>query len=146
MHEFKWLCMCVYVMCMCVQHVTQELCLVCAWHWGTKKLKCVKHTPIYQNMSSMFNQKETLVLELIWVQFNTRMSLGHSVKHLTCNSEQHLWIMHEQDEICVNTWLECLMGPTQIRTQQMGLNPIKILKKNFTKIRTPTQFSKIPNF
>ena len=37
--------------------------------------------------------------------------------------------MHEHDEICLNTCLECLMGPTQIQTQQMGLSPIKDLKK-----------------
>ena len=28
----KWLCMCVHVLCKCVQHVMHWLCLVCAWH------------------------------------------------------------------------------------------------------------------
>ena len=70
-------------------------CLVCTWQdieakKKKKKTMCVKHIPIDQNMSSMFNQKETKELELIRVQFNTRMSLGHSSKHLACNKAQHL--------------------------------------------------------
>ena len=36
--------------------------------------------------------------------------------------------MHEHDEIYLNTCLECHTGPTQIHTNQMGLNLIKDLK------------------
>ena len=94
--------MCVHLLCMCAHELMQVSaakgawgvprgCLVCTWQGikAQKKSMCVKHTPIDQNMSSMFNQKETQELELIRVQFNTRMSLGHSVKHLACNRAQH---------------------------------------------------------
>ena len=49
----------------------------------------------------------------------------------TPNMQQNTtpWKMHEHDEICLNTCLICHMGPTQIQTHQMGLSPIKILKK-----------------
>ena len=38
------------------------------------------------------------------------------------------------------------MGPTQEQSQQMGLSRIKDFEKISQKLRTPTQFSKIPNF
>ena len=47
-------CACVVQVCAaCDALVVPSVCM--AWHRGTKKLKCVKHTPIDQNMSSMFN-------------------------------------------------------------------------------------------
>ena len=118
--------MCVFVLSMCVQHVMH----------GDKN----------QNMINMINQDKNQALELSWVQFNTRMSLGHSVKHLACNSEFQLWTVHEHGEICLNTSLECLKGPTQIHKHQMGLSPIKDFEKFSQKLRTSTHFRKIPNF
>ena len=84
-------------------------------------------------MLPKFNQGYAQGMELSWVQFNTRMSYEHSVKHIACNSEQHKWTMHKHDEICLNTCLDCHKGPTQMHKDQMGLSPIKNFEKFFTK-------------
>ena len=143
--------------CACVVHVCawanacecSRWCIVCAWggiEAQKKNFKCVKHIPIDKNKSSMFNQKEIQAKGLAWVQFNTRMSLGHSVKHLACNRVQYQWTMHEHKWKSLNTRLECHIGPTQIQAQQMGLSLIKILKK-FHKNKNPNPiFWKSPIF
>ena len=53
--------------------------------------------------------------------------------------------MHEHNEICLNTCSNYHKGPTQEQSQQMELSPIKDFEKISQKLRTPTQFSKIPN-
>ena len=94
----------------------------------------------------MFNQGYTQTLELILVQFNTKMSLAHFDKHLACNNALHEWTMHEQIEKCLNISVKCHKGPTQIHTDQMGLSPIKTLKKFCLENMNPTIVQKIPNF
>ena len=54
--------------------------------------------------------------------------------------------MHEQGEICLNTSLECLKGPTQIHKHQIGLSPIKDYEKNFTKTKNPNPIFENPQF
>ena len=80
--------------CVCICCACANACGVPsdAWHGNVREKMgtMCKHTPIDQNKYSMFNQKETQVLELIRIQYNTKMSLGHSVKHLACNSEFQL--------------------------------------------------------
>ena len=148
LNDFACVCAC----CACVVHV----CAVWdawgvpsdAWHsngWDKMGTMCI-HTNTEQNMINMINQDKNQALKLIWVQFNTRMSLRHFFKHLACNSEFQLWTMHEHGIICLNTSLECLKGPTQIHKHQMGFNPIKDFEEFSQKLRTPTQFLKIPNF
>ena len=72
------------------------------------------------------------------------MSLGHSVKHQTCNKVHRWWKMHEYSEKCLNTCSNCHMEPTQEQSPQMGLSPIKDFEKISQKLRTPTQFQKSP--
>ena len=54
--------------------------------------------------------------------------------------------MHEHDEKCLNTSSNCHKGPTQMHKHQMGLNPIKELKKFSQKIETQPNFQKSPFF
>ena len=122
----------------CAQKVP-SVCLGDAWR-DTKWAQCVKHTPFDQNMLTMFNQGYTQH----FFQFNTRMSYEHFVKHIACNSAQHTLTMHEHDEICCNTCLECHMRPTQIHKDQMRLSPIKILKKFSQNHEPQTIFKKSP--
>ena len=136
-------CACVRMWwCMCVQHVMHGM----AWHWGTKRKKCEKHTNTDQNMINMISQDKIQALELTWVQFNTKMSLGHFVKHLTSNKVPKWCKLHEHNEIFLNTCSNCHKGPTQEQSQQMGLSPIKDFEIFLQKLRTPTHFRKIPNF
>jgi len=74
------------------------------------------------------------------------MSIEHFDKHLACNIILHEWAMHEHIEKCLNTSVKCHKGPTQIHKNEIGDNPIKILKKFCLKIMNPTPFLKIPNF
>ena len=143
--------MCVSVLsmcwCMCVQHVMHGdaawdawgvLSVCMAWHWGTNWTYCVNTTNTDQNMISMISQDKIQALELTWVQFNTKMSLGHFVKHLTCNKVYKWWKMYEYNE-------NCHKGPTQRHKQQIGLSPNKDFEKFSQKLRTLTYFWKIPN-
>ena len=52
--------------------------------------------------------------------------------------------MHEHMEICLNTLLKCHKGPTQIQSVQMGLSPIKILKKISQNQHSQPLFRKSP--
>ena len=52
--------------------------------------------------------------------------------------------MHEHKWKCLNTCLECHMGPTQIYKDQMRLNLIKILKKNSQNHEPQPIFEKSP--
>ena len=144
-------------MCVCVEHVLMHMCAA-SDAWGVPRkpycvprvcatwAKCVKHKYKDQNMVSMISQEKILLLELTWVQFSTRMSVGHFDKHLSCNRVHRWWKMHEHNEICLNTCSNCHKGSTQIHKQQMGLSPIKNLERVSQKLRTPTHFRKIPNF
>ena len=115
-------CVCIMMHEVCLEG--PSVCLVCAtWE------KCVKHIINDQNKLNKVKQVYTQKLEFTWIQFNTKMSLGHSVKHLTCNKVHKWWKMHEHSEKCLNTCSNYHMGPTQKQSQQnftktKNLNPI----------------------
>ena len=74
------------------------------------------------------------------------MSLRHSVKHLECNSAQQIWRMHEHSENMPQYMLELPHGANTNAKIPNGTKPNQEIEKNFTKIRIPTHFRKIPNF
>ena len=124
--------------------------LVCVVHGMALRHKMEKVWKTHKhwlNMINMISQDKVQALELTWVQFNTKMSLGHFVKHLTCNEVHIWWKMHEHNEVCLNTCSNCHMGPTQIHKHQMGLSPIKKFWKFFHKYEEPQPtFWKSPLF
>ena len=70
------------------------------------------------------------------------MSLGHSVKHLTCNNAQQWWKMHEHSEKYA-----LIHAKTTTQVQHKNKHSRLITSqskngKNFHKIRTPTHFRK----
>ena len=111
---------------------------------GTIGSKCVKHKSKDQNMINKFNQGKSQNLELIGVQNNSKIPLEQFIKHLICNTILNMWAMHEHVKIYLNTCKNCHMGPAQSHTSQMGLSPIKNLKKIWSKSMFPTPFSKNP--
>ena len=115
-----------------------------AWHWGTKKTKCVQYTQIDQNMVHKIKQDQNQRLELSWVQNNIEMSFRQSVKHMTCNNAKNLWKMHEHMEKCLNTCSNCHKGPTQMHKYRMGLSLIKELKKISQTLESQPNFWKSP--
>ena len=148
MTDVPGLCMC---WCMRMQHEMHEVCLegpnVCmAWHWGTKWTICVKDTSNDQNMTSMFNQKETQVLELIRIQYNTKMSLGHSVKHLMCNRVHNLWKMHEHSEKLPQYMLKLPHGANTDTQTSNGTQPNQRFWKIFTETKNPNPIFENPQF
>ena len=54
--------------------------------------------------------------------------------------------MHEHEEICLNTSSNYHKGPTQMHKHQIGLSPIKELKKISQKLETQPNFRKSPIF
>ena len=53
--------------------------------------------------------------------------------------------MHEHKWKCLNTCLECHTVPTQIHKDQMGLSPMKILKKISRNHEPQPIFEKSPS-
>ena len=85
-------------------------------------------------MLHKFNHGKSQNLELIGVQNNSKMPLDHFIKHMICNTLLNMLAMHEHVKIGLNTSENCHKGPTQTQTRQMGLSPIKKLKKISQKL------------
>ena len=140
--------MCVHLVCMCVHEVMHGVCLSGAWH-GIVRHKmgtvCKTHTHWPKHVKHVqLRVNPNIGTHLSPIQH--KMPLEHFVKHLACNTALHEWTMHEHIEKCLNTWLKCHKGPTQIHTNQMGYNPIKILKQFSQNQELQPFFEKIPNF
>ena len=54
--------------------------------------------------------------------------------------------MHEHDDTCLKTSSNYHKGPTQMHKHQMGLSPIKELKKISKNLETQPNFRKSPIF
>ena len=120
-------------------------CMCKAW-LSTFGPKCVKHTANDQNMINMHNYGNSLSLELIGVQNNTKMSFRHFIKHLACTYKNNMWAMHEHEWILPKNMLKLPQEANTNTNKPNGIEPNQEIEKNFTKFKVPNPFSKITQF
>ena len=129
--------------CMGMQQKMHEVCLeglsVC-----NKSKVCETHNLISKQVITNSNQWKIQKLEFTGIQFSTKMSLRHSIKHLVCNREHQLWAMHEHDEIVPKYKNKQPQRPNTRTNQKKRNSTQSNLERNLHRNENPNPISKNP--